>query len=393
MALQLMNRTNLYPWSVWITIVLVVPVMLMALGSVASAMTEVDTLAFDRPDLWWLGSLVPLAGLVVLYATLRKRRGLSRFTSNQLAPMLSGRVSAGRQALRAGFFVLALMFTVGAVIGPRWGVYLEKQTVHGVDIVVALDLSRSMLADDLAPTRLAAAKQRVREQLIDRSVFRSGNRLALLAFAGSTSLRLPLTTDHLAFRTKLNQLQVGDVPRGGTNIAGALQRSIELFDRSPEGATKIIVLVTDGENHEGDEVAEAQRAWKEHGIRVFAVGVGDPSRTVGVQVPAADGRAGKPTLYDGQIVFSKVDVDGLRRMTEAGGGYYVPIEDLHQLVNAIAGMHGAELGTEEHLRHKPRYQWFLAAALLMLVCETMIGEVRPADDRTPQRVWQQEAIA
>lgn len=388
-----MNRTNLYPWPVWIATVLVVPVVMMTLGGVAAALTDPDTLTFDRPDLWWLGGVVPLAGLIVLYATMRRRRGLSRFASARLAPLLAARVSPGRQALRAGLCVLGLLLITAALMGPRWGLYLEKQQVYGVDVVVALDLSRSMLADDLAPTRLAVAKQKVREQLVDRSAFKRSNRLALLAFAGSTSLRLPLTTDQLAFRAKLAGLRVGDVPRGGTNIAGAIRRCVELFNRSPEEATKIILLVTDGENHEGDAVAEALVAWKEHGIRVFAVGVGDPARTVGARIPFPNGRAGRPMLHDGQIVFSKLDVDGLRQMADAGGGHYVPLEDLSQLVTALAAMHGAQLGTEEYMRHRPRYQWFVAAAAILLLIESMVSEVRPTDQGAPKRVWQQETLA
>ncbi len=385
-----MNRSNLYSWPVWITAALVVPVILMLLGGLTAIVTDADTLTFDRPDLWWLGGLVLLGGLMTLYGTLRRRRGLARFASMRLAPLLAGRVSTGRQALRAGLFVSALLLLVAALIGPRWGVYLEKQKVHGVDIVVVFDLSRSMLANDLSPTRLAVAKRRVREQLIDRAAFKRSNRLGLLAFAGSTSLRLPLTTDQLAFRAKLDALRVGDVPRGGTNIAGAIRRCVDLFHRSPEEATKIILLVTDGENHEGDAVAEAQLAWKEHGIRVYAVGVGDPSRTVGVEVPAGSGRSGRPLLYDGQIVFSKLDVAGLRQMAEVGGGYYVPLDDLPQLVSALAAMRGTTLGTEEHLRHKPRYQWFVAAAAILLLIESMIWEVRPNRADVPRRVWQQE---
>jgi len=275
-----MNRTNLYPWPLWVTVVLIVPLVVMGIASVAVIMTNVDTVSFDRPDLWWSGGVVPVAAILVLYGTMRKRRGLGLFTSTRLAPLLARRLSAGRQAFRASLFAMALIFLVAALIGPRWGTYLEKQKVRGVDIVVALDLSRSMLADDMAPNRLEMAKRRIREQLIDRAAFKRSNRLALLAFAGSTSLRLPLTTDQLAFRTKLEHLHIGDVPRGGTNIAGAIRKSVELFNRSPEEATKIIMLVTDGENHEGDALAEAQLAWKEHGVRVFSVGVGDPSRTI-----------------------------------------------------------------------------------------------------------------
>jgi Ca-activated chloride channel family protein len=327
-----MTPRTLYPLSTWTVWVLWVPLLLIVLWGVLVAITDDDTLLFDNPGLWWMGAVGLLAGLMTLYGVARRRRAMMRFASAELLPMLAARISPVRQAIRASLIVVAVLFVTVALTGPRWGVHLDKQTVYGVDVVVALDVSRSMLARDAEPNRLLQAKQEIRRQLTERAVFRRANRLALLAFAGSTSLRLPLTTDHSAFRSKLAEVATESAPRGGTAIAEAIRASTDLFARSPEEATKIILLFTDGEDHEGGPVEAARAAFEEHRIRTFAIGVGDPVRTVGVQVPiSADDR--KPLLYDGQIVFSKLDVSGLQQISEAGGGQFVLVDDLHRLVD------------------------------------------------------------
>jgi len=196
----------------------------------------------------------------------------------------------------------------------------------------------------------------------------------------------------MAFRSKLEAVRVGDAPRGGTAIGEAIREATDLFVKSPEQATKIILLFTDGEDHEGGAVEAATAAFEEHNIRVYPIGVGDPMRTVGVQVPAGADERGKPLLYDGQIVFSKLDVPGLQRIAEAGGGQFATIQDLHRVVDVIAGMRKVELTTEERVRHTPRYQWFVAAALLLLGLETLIHERRSSVEKRAQRVWQQEVV-
>ena len=385
-----MRVRPLHPVSTWLLWTVALPFTVIVLGFVAVASTSAETLLFDHPQLWWLICAGPLAGVVVLYGLARRRRALSRFASAELAPLLAARTSSSRQALRAGLIVVAVLMIVAAVIGPRWGIYLDKQRVHGIDIVVALDVSRSMLAEDIEPSRLERAKRDIRQQLIERAAFQQTNRLALLAFAGSTSLRLPLTTDHLSFLSKLEALRGGDAPRGGTALAQAIRAATDLFGKSPEEASKIILLFTDGEDHEGGPVEAAREAFEEHGIRTFTIGVGDPARTVGARVPIAEGRDRKPLLYDGQIVFSKLNAAGLRQIAEAGGGDHAPIEELRRLVDTVGGLRKTELTTEERMRHKPRYQWFLTVALILLGLETMISERRATIGNLPQRVWQQE---
>lgn len=383
-----MNTKPLYPRSTWVVWTLGVPLIVVAILVTVAVTTELGDLPFDNPHLWWLFAFVPLAGLLFLYARARRKSALNRFTSTELAPLLAARVSPGRQALKAGLIVLAICMTVAGVIGPRWGVKWEKTKVHGVDIVVAIDVSRSMLATDVAPNRLRKAKQEIRQQLTERAVFKRANRLALLAFAGSTSLKVPLTTDHVAFRDKLEQIGLNSAPRGGTAITRAIDSGVDLLTRSPEEATKIILVFTDGEDHEGDPIAAAKEAYEKHGIRVFTVGVGDPTRTTGAEVPSGEGA--KPLLHDGQIVFSKLDVEGLRSIATAGNGQFTAIDEFRFLVDAIAGMKSAQLGTEERMRHQPKYQWFVAAALALLLLESLLRESTTASADLPQRTWLQE---
>lgn len=388
-----MRQPGLYPFPVWVVWVLAVPLACLAAGIALVATTDIGDLPFDNADLWWLGALVPVASLLFLYGVWRRRRALAAFASEELTGLLAVRVNPGRAAMRAGMVVLAMVFVFAAILGPRWGLYLEKQRIHGVDVVVALDVSRSMLAEDLSPHRLAFAKREIRRQMIERPVFRRAARLALLAFAGSTSLRVPLTTDHLAFDSKLDLVHYGSAPRGGTALGEAIRAAVDLFARSPKEATKVVLLFTDGEDHEGGPVEAAASAYREHGIRIFTVGVGDAARSAGAQVPGGEPGEVKPLLYDGQIVFSKLQDEQLRAMAEAGGGQYASVQELHRLVNVISGMWKTELTTEERQRHVPRYQWFLAAALLLLVLETIMAGSRGGDAASVRRLWAVEEAA
>jgi len=384
-------RRLLYPMSTWVVWVLVVPVVVVLLGAALILLTEVGSLPFDHLDLWWLAAAVPLAGAIFLYGVARRRRALDDLVSSRLAPLLASRVSPVRQALRATLLSVAIVMLVAAIIGPRWGTYLEKREAVGVDVVVAFDVSRSMLARDVKPNRLEQARREIKEQLTERSTFGRSNRLGLLAFAGSTSMKVPLTLDHPFFRDALSKIDLASAPHGGTAIGEAILSAGEFFASSPEKATKIILVFTDGEDHVGDPVAAAGEVFEDCGARTFTIGVGDASLSMGAEVPVDKTPGARSLIHDGQIVFSKLDVEGLRRIAKAGGGKYAPITDFRLLVEAISGMQKEHLTTEERKRHKPRYQWFLAAALLLLTFETVMGERRRSVVDMPTRVWQAEA--
>lgn len=388
-----MKRRQLYPLWTWVWWALALPVLLLVCAIVLVATTDLGNIPFDRPDLWWLGGAVPFASAVILWSVRRRARALARFSPPELAELLAARVSPGRQAFRAGLFLAALLLLTAAILGPRWGEAVEKREVHGVDIVVALDLSRSMLAGDLPPSRLEYARRAIQQQLIERPSFRRANRLALILFAGTATLRIPLTTDHLAFQEKLEQVRFGDVPRGGTAISTVLTAARDLFRASPPEATRAILLFTDGEDHEGDAALVAKEAFESDGIRVYTVGVGDPASASGAEVPAQPGTFAKPLLVGGQIVFSKLNVEGLRRIAESGGGAYAPIQALHRQVGKIADLWSRHLTTEERRVHHPRYQYFLAAALLLLVLEAWIADHSRCETPPPRRSWMQEAAA
>lgn len=385
-----MKARPLYPMMLWSVWVLMLPLAIMIAAATIVAASDAKTLLFDSPNLWSVGAAVPVAGLAFVYGVVRRRRAMERFASAAVSPLLAQAVSPARQAVRAGLVVIALLLVAAALVGPRWGMYLEKQRVFGVDVVVVLDVSRSMLAGDLPPNRLERAKQELRQQLTERGAFRNSHRLGLIAFAGTTSLRLPLTTDHVAFRSKLDAVKVGSVPKGGTAIAQAIRKAADLFAQSPQEATKVILLCTDGEDHEGDPAAAAKEVWAGQGIHVFTIGVGDPARSVGAEVPAGDAGNSRPLLHNNQIVFSKLDVEGLRKVAETGGGEFATMSDLPRLVNRIAGLRGSELTTEERMRHRPQYQWFVAAALLLLTIEGLVAEVGRKTSTAIQRTWQLE---
>jgi len=151
------------------------------------------------------------------------------------------------------------------------------------------------------------------------------------------------------------------------------------------------VVFTDGEDHDSDPVGAAREAYQNEGVRTFMIGVGDMTSPTGAQVPESDAPGARPLLYDGQLVFSKPDVVGMRLIAEAGDGRYASLSDFPLLVDAIAEMQRTHLSTEHRVRHKPRYQWFLAVALVLLTLETMIGDASRAAEPGPVRAWQQEA--
>ncbi|MHC5111606.1 MAG: vWA domain-containing protein [Planctomycetota bacterium] len=383
-----MTDRVLFPKWTFLTWLFFVPVGLVVAGGLLIGLTDLGDLPFDNLDLWWLVGAVPLGSLIAIYGIARRRRALARFSSDALSPLLASSFSAWRVSVRTGIFLSAVVMLIVAALGPRWGIYLEKQEVHGVDIVAIVDVSKSMLARDVRPNRLERAKEEIRQQLTERSVFQGAHRLALSVFAGSSVTRLPLTTDHLAFRDKLKEVYIGGVKRGGTDLGRAIREASDLFERSSDQATKIILLFTDGEDHQQMGEAAARDAYMEQGVRVFTIGVGDPMSTTGAQVPESARGSAKPMLHDGQIVFSRLNTEDLRRIAEAGNGRYVPLNQLNRVVDAIGDMRQSELTTEERMRHKPRYQWFLVAALILLGFEMIIGQRRAVVDDKMTRVWE-----
>jgi len=344
---------------------------------------------------------VPALGLVYYYGFVRKRRALGRFATSNLLEQLMPGVSSGRQKVRAVLVLAALALLVVALAGPRWG---EKEaTVYrpGLDLMVVIDVSRSMLADDCRPNRLEKAKQYVNDLL----EVLPGDRVGLVSFAGKAVLSCPLTPNYGWLRMALDDLDPRLTPRGGTNLAEAIRMAAQkLTERS--GDQKAILLMTDGEDQESDPEYAARYAFEDHGVRTFAIGLGDaqtgrrvpiaPSRVVseparvGPDARGEDGHdaAGSGVEYakdaDGSEHYSRMNAALLDAVAQAGGnGFAVPAgtaelrmaEFYERMRDKLAP---EDYATQQQQRVVERYQWFAGAALVLLAIETLMTDRKAA---------------
>jgi len=329
-------------------------------------------------DPWSLAALGLVAGLAafLVWAWRRRQRALAAFVEAVLQPIVSPDVDPRRRRLRAGLLVTSALLLVVALAGPMWGFRWEQVERRGIDLVIALDTSRSMLAGDVKPNRLARAKLGVR----DLVAAAHGDRLALVPFAGTAFLQCPLTLDTGAFLQSLDAVEVGIIPRGGTALAAAIDASLAAFE-GREANHQAVVLITDGESHEGDLDGAIARA-KERGVRIFTVGIGTAE---GELLPGE----GSTFLKDrkGQLVKSRLDQATLERIAVDTGGVFLHaagaglgLTELYR--DHIATLDERELESTLERRYEVRYQIPLALAFLLLLLEPLLGDRRTGDRQT-----------
>jgi Ca-activated chloride channel family protein len=319
---------------------------------------------------------VPLLFGLAVFGFARKRQAQERFATPNLVGYLASCASLPRQWVKTILLLTAAVFLVLGVIDPRWGRYYENIPRRGIDIMIVLDVSRSMLAQDLAPNRLERAKQYIRD-MIDVA---GGDRVGLVTFAGKPVLKCPLTVNYGAFRLTLDELDVKSAPRGGSLIGDGVRLAADSYvDEIKEH--KAIVVITDGEDQESYPVEAAREAFKDKGIRVYTVGLGD--EVEGARVPDKSGAPGLYMKYDGQEVWSKMKPQTLKEMAVAGGGAYIPAGtktvDMGGLLyeERIAQQEQREFEASRVERYKVQYQWFGSLALLLLLIEMLISDRRP----------------
>ncbi len=322
---------------------------------------------FGAPEfIKWLLLIIPLAALAIWMHRRHAARLAGLISSKVWNPVIPG-YNAKRVRRRTILRLLALFCILLALTRPQWGYKMEEVKQRGLDIIVVLDTSKSMLAADIKPNRLQQAQWAVR----DFAHHLKGDRIGLVAFAGSSFLQCPVTVDYAAFTMTLNDLYAGIIPKGGTAIAQALKTAEESFD--PEsGADRVIILITDGEDHEGDPEKIAKRL-KEKQIKLFSIGVGTAS---GELIPAADGH-GYLKDSNGQVVKSTLNETLLEKLASETGGFYVRsapgdfgLDRIYQL--GISKLERDEQETRLAKIYKERFGWFVAAALLFLLAETLI---------------------
>jgi Ca-activated chloride channel family protein len=313
---------------------------------------------------------VPVVGAFLLWAERRRRRDLGRFVAEPLVGVLVPEPGTSRRWARNGVLMGAIGCVVLGLAGPKWGFQWEEVRREGIDLVVALDTSRSMLATDVRPDRLTRAKLALRDLLGELE----GDRVALVAFAGTAFVQCPLTLDQAVFEQSLDAVDTTLIPRGGTSLTAAIEASLGAFE-GRQSKHQAIILITDGEDHEGDVMASATEA-AERGVKVYTVGIGTAD---GELIPLAGGTFLKDRA--GRTVKSRLDEETLQNVAVETGGVYVRasgpslgLPDLYR--DYVATMEDRELATTLERRWRQRYQWPLALALLLLVAGPWIGERR-----------------
>lgn len=323
----------------------------------------------------WLVALwvLPVAAAIVIYALVRCAALLRRLADAKLLPELAASASRVRPAVKSILLLGALGLVTFGLARPQWNAQPQEVKTLGRDVCFVIDVSRSMLAEDLAPNRLERTKMWVRDALSNVK----GDRVAIVAFAGSAVVKCPLTHDYGFARMALDDLSPNSVVRGGTLIGDAIRLATrEVFDTN-EASHKDVILITDGEDMESFPV-EAAKAAGDAGIRIIAIGIGDES--AGTRIPITD-QYGRQSfvMYEGKPVMSRLDAKTLREMALASNnGQYLNVStgtiELDRVYEQlIAQAQQREMKSTETLRYEEKFQIFLGLGLTLLVMEGLIS--------------------
>ena len=327
---------------------------------------------FANPHMLWLLLVIPPALLAFLWWAARTRqRLLTQFIQARLLPTLTVGISATRQKIRVGCLILAAVCLILALARPQWGFDWEEMKQRGLDIVVAIDTSKSMLAQDIPPNRLARAKLAALELMQHAR----SDRLGLVAFAGSAFLQCPLTIDDAAFRQSVEALNVNIIPQGGTAIADAIDTALNAFKEGDN--YKVLVLLTDGEDHDSGALEAAERAAKA-GLRIFTIGIGTAEGEL-LRIKDAQGASDYIRDEQGNVVKSHLNERLLQQIAGATeGGFYLPLRGA-KVIDTLYTQGLAKLPKTEHQekfirQYHERYHWPLAVAVILLLVEMLFPE-------------------
>lgn len=326
---------------------------------------------FKEPS--WLYAALPILLLCVLllvYSAHKRRESLARFVTAKHFDALLKSVSPWRRGIKNALFLTALVFLFLALARPHWGHHWQEVKSKGIDVLIALDTSQSMLAEDLRPNRLDRAKLAI----LDLLPTLKSDRIGLIAFAGSAFLQCPLTLDYDAFKMTLESVDTRIIPVSGTDIYGAIGEAESAFD--PSANEKVLILVTDGEDHGGEGLKRAREA-AEAGIIVYTLGVGTRE---GAVIPVRTDQGRRDYLRDaqGQVVHSRLVPDSLTALSEATGGFYVELAQDPRALERIYASIIEKIDPQERENSVlrvgiERFQYPLACAFLLLVLEILIS--------------------
>ncbi len=335
-------------------------------------------MTFGAPEWFWAFAILPV--LIAIYVRAERRRTtiLREFIAPRLLPELAGNVDRTRRVLRFVCVLLSIACAIIALAKPRWGYAYEDVKRRGLDLLLAVDTSRSMLSNDVPPNRLARVKLATQDLINDLT----GDRVGLIAFAGRAFLQAPLTIDYDAAVESINDLDTKTIPEGGTNISEAIVLAVQTFGKTATG-NRALIIFTDGEELSGNAVKEAKNA-ADAGIRIFTIGVGTAQGSL-IPIESENGSAFVKDAK-GQVVKSRLDENRLREIAQATGGSYFHLENgpqtMRQLYEqGLAKLQAGEIDARLSRRPIERYEWPLAAAILTIAASVFINDRK----RTPHR--------
>lgn len=316
----------------------------------------------------YLLAVIPVLSLGYFLVFKKKMRDLNAFASLELLQKAGLSVHKKKPWLKAVFMIIGILFLILTLIEPKWGYHWEDVEKKGIDIVVAVDTSRSMLADDVKPNRLEVAKREIEDLLH----VLEGDRIGLVVFAGSAFPYCPLTSDYGAFRLFLQDVNTNVIPLGGTALSEAIRKGTAAFEANSKNH-KAIILITDGENHEDDPLKAAAAA-KEKGVVIYTVGVGKKD---GSYIRIRDESGQERLLKDrqGQVVKSRLDEITLNKIALETGGLYTPAYDIRWGLekiykDSIAKIEESTYKTQRVKRYVNRYQVPLFIAMVLIAMES-----------------------
>src|SRR4051794_34332208 len=329
-------------------------------------------MSFGVPNWFWAFLAIPLAALLFVRAERRAARRLHEFVSARLLPSLVQTVDRRRRKLRFALILVAFALAIAALAKPRVGYIYEDVKRKGLDLLLAVDTSRSMLSNDVPPSRLQRVKLATQDLLNELQ----GDRVGLIAFAGRAFLQAPLTIDYDAEVEAINDLDTNTIPEGGTNISAAIDLAVQTYGKSAIG-NRAMIIFTDGEELSGDAVKTAKAA-ADAGVRIFTVGVGTPEGSL-IPITGEGGGTGFVKDSTGQVVKSKLDEKRLKEIAESTGGFYIHLEDgprtMKQLFDdGLAKMQTGEIDERMSRRPIERYQWPLGAAFVAFSMAFLLRE-------------------
>jgi Ca-activated chloride channel homolog len=322
----------------------------------------------------WLWTLLALPFLAFFFARAEQLGGerLQKFVAARLLPRLAGTINRGRRIFRFTLLLFVLGLVIVSLARPRWGYAYEDVKRKGLDLLLAVDVSRSMLSNDVQPNRLERVKLATQDLINELQ----GDRVGLIAFAGRAFLQAPLTIDYDAAADSIQELDTKIIPEGGTNISEAIDLALRTFGKSATG-NRALIIFTDGEDLNGDAVTAAKTA-ADAGVRIFTVGVGTAS---GSLIPIQGDNGGVSFVKDpkGEVVKSKLDENRLQEIAQAADGFYLHLDNGPQTMKRLASeglakMQVAEINARLSRRPIERYEWPLAIAIFFFALALLIND-------------------